>query len=61
MKKVLSIVLILGFLFVDFLFFHDIAKPGEATSLPQFITGILTLPVMYFAFQTLFKPNHYRK
>ena len=61
MKKVLSIVLILGFLFVDFLFFHDIAKPGEATTLPQFLTGILSLPVMYFAFQTIFKPSSRHK
>jgi len=61
MKKILSITLILGFLIVDFLFFHDIAKPGEATSLPQFLTGILSLPVMYFAFQTIFNPKRHHK
>ena len=29
MKKALALALILGFLFVDFLFFHDVFKPGE--------------------------------
>ena len=49
MKKALAIVLIVGFLMVDFLFFHDILKPGEAVTFPQFLTGLLSIPVMVVA------------
>lgn len=57
MKQAVSILLILGFLFVDFLFFHDIFKPGEITTLPQYLTGILSIPVIIVALQNLFKPS----
>ncbi len=53
MKRLLSITLILGFLFIDLLFFHDIFKPGEVTTLPQYLTGILSIPVMVIALQSL--------
>ena len=46
MKKGLAVVLIVGFLLVDFLFFHDILKPGEAITFPQFLTGVLSIPVL---------------
>ena len=46
MKKGLAVFLIVGFLLVDFLFFHDILKPGEAITFPQFLTGILSVPVL---------------
>ena len=49
MKKALAIVLIVGFLMVDFLFFHDILKPGEVVTFPQFVTGLLSIPVMVVA------------
>jgi hypothetical protein len=45
-KKGLAVFLIVGFLLVDFLFFHDILKPGEAITFPQFLTGILSVPVL---------------
>jgi hypothetical protein len=45
-KKALAIVLIVGFLLVDFLFFHDILKPGEAITFPQYLTGLLSVPVI---------------
>jgi hypothetical protein len=45
MRRTLDIALIVGFLAVDFLFFHDVFKPGEATSLPQFMTGALSVAV----------------
>jgi hypothetical protein len=48
-KKALAIVLIVGFLMVDFLFFHDILKPGEVVTFPQFLTGLLSIPVMVVA------------
>lgn len=53
MKKILYVMLIIGFLFVDFLFFHDIFKPGESTSLPQYLTGILSVPVIVISLQSL--------
>lgn len=46
MKKGLAVVLIVGFLLVDLLFFHDILKPGEAITFPQFLTGVLSIPVL---------------
>jgi hypothetical protein len=49
MRKTLSVTLIAGFLFVDFLFFHDFFKPGEVTTLPQYLTGILSIPVLVLA------------
>lgn len=49
MKKALAIVLIAGFLSVDFLFFHDILKPGEVLTLPQYLTGVLSIPVIVVA------------
>ena len=49
MKRVLAIVLLVGFLSVDFLFFHDILKPGEVVTFPQYLTGLLSLPVMVVA------------
>ena len=45
MNKLLSITLIAGFLVVDFLFFHDILKPGETISVAQYLTGFLSLLV----------------
>ena len=49
MRKVLAVVVMFGFLFVDFLFFHDLLKPGEVTTLPQYLTGALSIPVMLYA------------
>ena len=46
MKKVSAIALILGFLTVDFLFFHDAFKAGERVTFPQYLTGVLSLPVI---------------
>ena len=49
MKKALALALIVGFLLVDFLFFHDILKPGEVITLPQYLTGLLSVPVILIA------------
>lgn len=46
MKKTLAVALIVGFLLVDFLFFHDILKPGEAVTFAQYLTGVLSIPVL---------------
>jgi uncharacterized membrane protein len=53
MKKLTCIVLILGFLFVDLIFFHDVFKPGETTSIGQWLTGILSIPVFVISIQAL--------
>lgn len=55
MRKTVDIALIIGFLFVDLLFFHDIFKPGEITTMPQYLTGILSIPVLVLSLQSLLK------
>jgi hypothetical protein len=45
-KKALAAALIVGFLLVDFLFFHDIFKTGEAETFAQYLTGVLSIPVL---------------
>jgi hypothetical protein len=55
MKKLVYIVLILGFLFVDLVFFHDVFKAGETTSLGQWLTGILSILVIAVSAQSLLK------
>ena len=55
MQKTLDIVLIIGFLFVDSLFFHDVFKAGEVTTLPQYITGILSILVIGKSAQSLLR------
>ncbi len=57
MKKLLYVVLIIGFLFIDLLFFHDIFKPGETTTLPQYLTGVLSIPVILLSLQALLRSN----
>lgn len=46
MRKLIDVALIIGFLAVDFLFFHDILKAGEVITLPQYLTGILSIIVI---------------
>lgn len=57
MEKLLSITLIIGFLAVDFLFFHDILKPGEHITIAQYLTGFLSLLVFAAATKTLATPS----
>jgi len=49
MKKALAVTLIVGFFVVDFLFFHDILKPGEVITFPEYLTGLLSIPVILIA------------
>lgn len=60
MKKLLAILLIVGFLFVDFIFFHDVFKPGESTSLGQYLTGFLSIPVILVSVISLFEKDKTR-
>ena len=55
MRRALDVGLIVGFLFVDFLFFHDIFKAGEVTTLPQYMTGFLSILVLAICSQSLLK------
>jgi len=54
MNKIFDVVLILGFLIVDFFFFHDLFKVGEITTLPQYIIGILSIIVVLRSVYSLF-------
>lgn len=55
MRKIIDIVLIFGFLVVDFFFFHDFFKAGEVITLPQYLTGLLSIPVFIISIQSLLK------
>jgi hypothetical protein len=55
MKKLINIVLIVGFLIVDFFFFHDYFKAGEAITFAQYLTGLLSLLVIGMSVQSLAK------
>jgi hypothetical protein len=57
MRKTIDLVLILGFLAVDFFFFHDLFKAGENITLPQYLTGLLSLPVLIISMQSLFRKS----
>ncbi len=53
MRKAIDVILIIGFLAVDVFFFHDFFKAGEITTLPQYLTGILSIPVFAISMQSL--------
>ena len=57
MKKTLAIALIFGFLVVDFLFFHDVFKAGEHVTFPQYLTGVLSIPVIVVSGMFLLRGN----
>jgi hypothetical protein len=55
MRRVLDIGLIVGFLAVDFLFFHDSFKTGDVTTVPQYMTGLLSVLVFAMCSESLLK------
>jgi hypothetical protein len=57
MRRALDISLILGFLAVDFLFFHDVLKAGETTTAAQYLTGVLSLAVFAVCGQSLLRAS----
>ena len=57
MNKAFAVVLIVGFAFVDFLFFHDIFKPGESATAAQYLTGILSVLVFAISARILTHQN----
>lgn len=48
-------VLIVGFLVVDFLLFHDAFKPGEVVTAVQYLTGVLSVIVIGRSIQSLLR------
>ena len=58
MRRVVDVGLIVGFLAVDFLFFHDILKAGEETTVPQYMTGLLSILVFAVCGQSLLRSGH---
>ena len=60
MRRVLDIALIVGFLAVDFLFFHDIFKVGEVTTVPQYTTGFLSILVFAICGDSLLKSKRHQ-
>jgi hypothetical protein len=59
MRRALDVALIAGFLAVDFLFFHDLFKTGEVTTLPQYMTGLLSILVIAICAQSLLKSGRH--
>lgn len=54
MRTITDSVLIAGFLLVDTLFFHDLFKVGEVTTVPQWVTGFLSLVVIFRSGRSLY-------
>lgn len=57
MKNLIDISLIIGFLVVDFLFFHDLLKVGEVITAANYLTGILSVVVIIRSVGSLLKGN----
>jgi hypothetical protein len=53
--KILHAILIIGFLVVDWLIFHDIFKGGETYTVTEFLTGALSLLVFFISGKSLLK------
>jgi hypothetical protein len=59
-KSTLHLVLIVGFLAIDFLFFHDAFKPGETISPADWLVGALSLLVFVSSALALVEPGRGR-
>ncbi|MBV9159397.1 MAG: hypothetical protein JO019_02245 [Candidatus Kaiserbacteria bacterium] len=55
MRKIADIVLIAGFLIVDFLLFHDLFKPGESYTVAEYLIGALSVLVFITSARSLLK------
>ena len=55
MRRAIDVFLIVGFLAVDFLFFHDVLKRGEVTTPAQYMTGFLSILVIAVCGQSLLR------
>jgi hypothetical protein len=59
MRRAVNVFLIVGFLAVDFLFFHDVFKAGEVTTPAQYMTGFLSILVIAVCGQSLLKSTRH--
>ena len=59
MRRLLDVGLIVGFLAVDFFFFHDIFKAGEVTTVPQYMTGVLSVFVFAICGKSLLESGRH--
>ena len=53
LQKLFHMILIAGFVLVDFIFFHDLFKPGNHSSFGQILTGLLSIIVFYMSINYL--------
>jgi hypothetical protein len=60
MRRILDVSLIVGFLAVDFLFFHDVFKAGEVVTVPQYMTGFMSLLVFGICCKSLLKSGRHQ-
>jgi len=56
-ETAVHIVLIVGFLAVDFLLFHDALKPGELITPVEWLVGVLSVLVLVSSSLALLKPG----
>ena len=59
MRRAIEVFLIVGFLAVDFLFFHDVFKAGEIITPAQYMTGFLSIVVIALCGQSLLKSTRH--
>ena len=59
MRRAIDVFLIVGFLAVDFLFFHDVFKAGEVTTPAQYMTGFLSILVIAVCGQSLLRTTRH--
>ena len=55
MKRAVYLVLVVGFVILDWMRFHDFNKPGEVLTTADWLTGFLSLLVFYLAIDSLMK------
>jgi len=55
MRKIVDIILIVGFLFVDFFLFHDIMKEWKTYTVVDYLTGALSIIIFVVSAQSLLK------
>jgi len=53
MNRAVYLVLVVGFVILDWMRFHDFNKPGEVLTTADWLTGFLSLLVFYLAIDPL--------
>lgn len=55
-ETAIHLLLVMGFVAVDFLFFHDVLKPGEVITPAEMLVGALSLLVFFSSGTSLVRP-----